>query len=131
MFDAIKTALSGLLAAQNSLYSVATNVANSSDVSRLKPQAGDAPTFQPIDTVETTGTGGTVVSTFTPVTPATVTVPDPQSPLADGQGLVGLPNVDLGTQLVTAQTAKIAFEANAKVISTAKKMEQSLLNIIT
>jgi flagellar basal-body rod protein FlgC len=131
MFDAIKTALSGLLAAQNTLYSVATNVANSSDVSRLTPQAGDAPTFQPIDTVETTGTGGTVVSTFTPVTPATVTVPDPQSPLADSQGLVGLPNVDLGTQLVTAQTAKIAFEANAKVITTAKKMEQSLLNIIT
>ena len=131
MFDAIRTALSGLLAAQNTLYSVATNVANSSDVSRLKPQAGDSPTFQPIDTVETTGTGGTVVSTFTPVTPATVTVPDPQSPLADAQGLVGLPNVDLGTQLVTAQTAKIAFEANAKVIVTAKKMEQSLLNIIT
>jgi flagellar basal-body rod protein FlgC len=131
MFDAIKTALSGLLAAQNRLYSVATNVANSSDVSRLKPQAGDPPTFQPIDTVDTTGTGGTVVSTFTPVTPATVTVPDPQSPLADSQGLVGLPNVDLGTQLVAAQTAKIAFEANAKVIATAKKMEQSLLNIVT
>ncbi|MBV8535976.1 MAG: hypothetical protein JO128_10310 [Alphaproteobacteria bacterium] len=131
MFDAIKTALSGLLAAQNTLYSVATNVANSSDVSRLKPQPGDAPTFQPIDTVETTGTGGTVVSTFTPVTPATVTVPDPQSPLADSQGLVGLPNVSLDSQLVTAQTAKIAFEANAKVIATAKKMEQSLLNIVT
>ena len=131
MFDAIRTALSGLLAAQNTLYSVATNVANSSDESRLKPQAGDAPTFQPIDTVETTSTGGTVASTFAPVTPATVTVPDPQSPLADAQGLVGLPNVDLGTQLVTAQTAKIAFAANAKVIAAAKKMQQSLLDIIT
>ena len=131
MFDAIKTALSGLLAAQNTLYSVASNVANSSDVSRLSTQPGDAPIFQPIDTVETTGTGGGVVSTFTPVTPATVTVPDPQSPLADAQGLVGLPNVDLGTQLVTAQTAKVAFEANAKVIATAKKMEQTLLNILT
>lgn len=131
MFDSIRTALSGLLAAQNSLYSVATNVANSSDESRLTPQPGDAPTFQPIDTVQTSGPNGTVSSTFTPVTPATVTVPDPQSPLANAQGLVGLPNVDLGTQLVTAQTASIAFKANAKVIATSEKMQQTLLNIIT
>ena len=129
MTDAIKTALSGLLAAQNTLAAVATNVANSSDVSRVKPQPGDAPTFQPIDTVNTTTTTGTVSSTFTPVTPASVTVPDGQSPLADAQGLVNVPNVDLATQLTTAITAKVAFAANAKVIATAKKMQDALLKI--
>ena len=131
MLDSIKTALSGLLAAQNTLYSVADNVANSSDVSRVKPQAGDAPTFQPIDTVQTTTTTGTVSSTFTPVTPASVTVPDSSSPLANADGLVNVPNVDLGTQLTTAITAKVAFAANAKVIETAKKMQQTLLDIVT
>lgn len=126
---AIQTALSGLLAAQNTLAGVATNVANSSDVSRVKPQAGDAPTFQPIDTVDTTTTAGTVSSGFAPVTPASVTVPDAQSPLANAQGLVNVPNVDLATQLTTAITAKVSFEANAKVIETAKKMQDALLNI--
>lgn len=131
MTDAIRAALSGLLAAQNTLYSVATNVANSSDVSRVKPQPGDAPTFQPIDTVDTTTTTGTVSSTFTPVTPASVTVPDGSSPLANAQGLVNVPNVDLATQLTTAMTAKVTFEANAKVIETSQKMQQALLNIVT
>ena len=129
MFDAIKTALSGLLAAQNRLAAVATNVANSSDESRLKPQPGDAPTFNPIDVVDTTGPGGIVNSTFTHVTPATVTVPDAQSPLADAQGLVNLPNVDLGTQLVNGLLANVAFAANAKVIAAAKKMQDALLKI--
>lgn len=130
MTDAIQTALSGLLAAQNTLYSVADNVANSSDVSRVKPQAGDAPTFQPLDTVDTTTTTGTVSSTFTPVTPASVTVPDASSPLANPEGLVNVPNVDLATQLTTAMTAKVSFEANAKVIETSQKMQQALLNIV-
>jgi flagellar basal-body rod protein FlgC len=126
---AIQAALSGLLAAQNTLAGVATNVANSSDVSRVTPQPGDAPIFQPIDTVDTTTSTGTVSSTFAPVTPASVTVPDAQSPLANSQGLVNVPNVDLATQLATAITAKVSFEANAKVIVTAKKMQDALLNI--
>ncbi len=129
MFDAIRTALSGLLAAQNRIGAVATNIANSSDVSRVTPQAGDPPTFQPVDVVDTTTTTGTVNSTLQPVKPASVTVPDGTSPLANGQGLVNLPNVDLGTQLVDAITAKVAFAANAKVIATAKKMQDTLLKI--
>jgi flagellar basal-body rod protein FlgC len=129
MLDAIRIALSGMLAAQNRVAAVATNVANANDVSRTTPQAGDPPVFNPIDTVETTLTGGGVASTFTPVTPASVTVPDASSQFADAQGLVNLPNVDLGTQMVDAMTAKISFEANAKVITTAKKMTDALLKI--
>ena len=129
MFDAIRTALSGLAAAQNRIAGVATNVANSRDVSRVTPQPGDPPTFQPVDVVDTTTTTGTVNSTLQPVKPASVTVPDGSSPLANAQGLVNLPNVDLGTQLVNALTAKVAFAANAKVIATAKKMQDTLLKI--
>lgn len=129
MFEAIQFALSGLLAADKRIAAVATNVANSRDESRLKPQPGDPPVFQPVDTVDTTTTTGTVDTTFQPVTPASVTVPDAQSPFADAQGLVNLPNVDLGTQLVNAMFARVAFEANAKVIATAKKMQDTLLKI--
>ena len=129
MFDAIRTALSGLLAAQNRVAAVATNVANESDVSRTTPQAGDPPVFQPIDTVETSTAGG-VISRFTPRQPATVTVPDGSSPLADSRGLVNLPNVDLGTEFVNVIEAKTSFAANAKVIETAAKMEKTLISTV-
>src|SRR5271154_2827089 len=129
MVDAIQTALSGLLAAQNQLSAVATNVANSGDVSRVQPQAGDPPVFNPIDVVDTTASSGGVNSTAVPVTPASVTAPDAQSPLADANGLVNLPNVDLGTQLVNGLLANLAFAANAKVIVAAKQMQDSLLKI--
>ncbi len=129
MFDAIRTALSGMLAAENRVAAVATNVANANDVSRTTPQAGDPPTFQPIDVVDVTTPQGNVLSHFTAVTPATVTAPDASSPLADAQGLVNIPNVNIDTQMVSAMLAKTAFAANAKVIVTAKKMQDALLKI--
>jgi flagellar basal-body rod protein FlgC len=128
MFDAIRTALSGILAAQNRISAVATNVANANDVSRTTPQPGDPPVFQPIDVVDTSTSGG-VISRFEARKPATVTVPDGTSQLADSRGLVNLPNVDLGSELVNAITAEVANKANVKVIQTAKKMDDTLLSI--
>ena len=129
MFEAIRNALSGLVAAQNRMFAVADNVANANDESRLTPQAGDPPTFQPLMTVETSNPGGGVTSRLAPVQPATVTVPDSQSPFANAQGLVALPNVDIGTQMVDMIMAKNSFTANAKVLTTAAKMQDELLSI--
>jgi len=129
MFDAIRTALAGLLAAQNRVAAVATNVANSSDVSRTTPQAGDPPVFQPIDVVDVATAQGPVLSRFAARTPATVTAPDASSPLADSRGLVNIPNVSLDTEMISAMVADVSFAANTKVIVTAKKMEDGLLKI--
>ena len=129
MFDAIRTALSGLLAAQNRVAAAATNVANASDVSRTTPQAGDPPVFQPIDVVDVATAQGPVLSRFAPRNPATVTAPDASSPLADSRGLVNIPNVSLDTELISAMIGDTSFAANTKVIVTAKKMEDALLKI--
>jgi flagellar basal-body rod protein FlgG len=52
---------------------------------------------------------------------------------ADGsqivQGAIEAPNVDLAQEFITMITAKVVYEASAKVISTANNMEKRLLEI--
>ncbi len=130
MFDSvISVAFSGLRAAAERTAVVASNVANATDVSRLKPQQGDAPAFQPVQAVQTTITGGGVATSLQPASPVSVPVPEGNSPLTDANGLVALPNVDLGQQMVDLILAKTAFSANLKTIEVAQKMQKDLLKI--
>jgi hypothetical protein len=54
---------------------------------------------------------------------------DPGSPFADANGLVAAPNVDTAQELVNASVARVSYDANLKVIETARHMQGYLLNI--
>jgi len=54
---------------------------------------------------------------------------DPTNPLANSKGLVEYPVVDLATQMTNLIQAQTSYQANAKVMSTAKDTYQSILNI--
>lgn len=54
---------------------------------------------------------------------------DPTNPLANAQGLVEYPVVDLATQMTNLVQAQTSYQANAKVMSDAKDAYQSILNI--
>jgi len=54
---------------------------------------------------------------------------DPTNPLANSKGLVEYPTVDLGTQMVDLIQAQTSYQANAKVMSTAKDAYLAILNI--
>jgi flagellar basal-body rod protein FlgC len=123
------TALSGMLAAVKRVGAAAENTANAGNVSRLKPQDGEAPAFEPLLVSQSARTGGGVKAEFRPVDPATLTVPGGNSPLADANGLVGIPNVDLGQQRIDAMSAQRSFEANLKVLQAAQEMQDALLNL--
>lgn len=125
----LRTALSGLVAAIRRTEAAATNTANASDVSRLKPKEGDAPAFQPLLVSQTAQPGGGVKAEFRPVDPATLTAPGGDSPSADEDGLVAIPNVDLAEQRVDALSAQRAFEANLKIIRVASEMQDAVLDI--
>jgi flagellar basal-body rod protein FlgC len=135
MLDAIlRIAVSGMNAAAKRVAGAASNIANAQDVSRLEskpPQSepGDPPVYQPLMVAQSPIVGGGVKASFQPVTPAAVPAPDPQSPLADGSGLVGLPNLDVGQQLVDMRVAQRAFEANLKTVQTAQEMQAQLLKL--
>lgn len=54
---------------------------------------------------------------------------DPNNPLANEKGLVEYPAVNLSTQMTDLIQAQTSYQANAKVMSTAKDAYESILNI--
>lgn len=54
---------------------------------------------------------------------------DPDSPFADENGFIGVPNVDLAEEAVNLSVAELEFKANAKIITTAEDMADELLRV--
>jgi flagellar basal-body rod protein FlgC len=129
MVGIMSTALTGLQAAIKRTQGAATNIANATDTSRVTPKDGDAPVFQPVETTQTPVVGGGVKAQFQPISPATVTMFQPDSPLADANGLVNAPNVDLEQQLLDLMSAEQAFKANLKTVEAAQQMDKDILKL--
>lgn len=56
-------------------------------------------------------------------------VADPTNPLADANGMVALPNIDIPTEMVDLILASRAFEANLAVVKNARSMAAQTLAI--
>jgi flagellar basal-body rod protein FlgC len=82
-----------------------------------------------VDVVQTSAAGGGTRATLRPVTPPSDAIFDPGSPFADQNGQVAAPNTDTAQELVNASIAKFSYDANLKVIETARKAQGYLLNI--
>jgi flagellar basal-body rod protein FlgC len=125
-------ALSGMLAAQTRLNVAAENIANVSSAGAIP--GSDAPAGSPapatprrVDTVEVSGGGTKAV--ISNMSPAYTVAHDPSAPYANSNGDVAQPNIDLGTEVVNAVTAKYQFAANALVFKVSDRMMQDLLDI--
>jgi flagellar basal-body rod protein FlgC len=129
MSDSIAIAVSGLTAASRRLDAAASNIANSQDTSPLVPQPGDPQPYQPVDVVQTAAPGGGTLAAYKPAAPASHAIFDPGSPFADTSGLVAAPAVDTAQQLVDTTVARVSYEANLKVIVSARQQQVYLLNI--
>lgn len=126
MLNAIKIALSGLNAASKKTEAVASNIANMHSAGSLNGK-GQAP-YQPLDVAQSAVAGG-VKSEFTGRKPAFTPSYDPDSPLANKDGLIGAPNVDLAEEAVNMMMAEAAFKASLKVMQTAADMEDEALKM--
>jgi flagellar basal-body rod protein FlgC len=56
-------------------------------------------------------------------------VQDPASPLADANGMVRLPDIDMGDQMMQLMVAQRGYQANLAVIDRAKDAYQQALSI--
>lgn len=131
MINAIQIALSGLAASTKKVESAASNIANLTTAGSLTdPQA---PPYSAVTTTQQAVTGQTgeaqgvkaeIVPKNTPFVPAY----SPDSPFANEDGLIGIPNVDLAEEAVNLNLAKYSFQANLKIIETADELTQELLN---
>jgi flagellar basal-body rod protein FlgC len=108
------------------LNAISDNIANMNDVTSTS-----GPAFQARYVVAQAGAGtsgvfvkGTVLGDATGIV-----VNDPTSPLADADGNVREPDIDLGSQMGQLIMAQRAYEANAKVVTDAETTYQAALAI--
>lgn len=131
MIGAITTALSGLESASRKLNASAANIANLQTVGSLE-EGGQAP-FNALTTVSeaTTidGLGAGVQTSIVPSDRPFVPAFDPDSPFANEQGLIGVPNVNLAEEAVNINLAEIQFKANLKSIEAVQELEEELFRL--
>lgn len=131
MFGAITTSGTGLHVFKTWMDAVAENVANINDVTSTSQPAFQAryviaqnnPT-----TSDGVGTGASVAGIAYGDAKG-LEVSDPTNPLADAQGLVKRPNIDIGDQLTQLMLAERGYQANLAVVQRAQEAYKAALTI--
>ena len=130
VFSTLGVATSGMGVYKTWLNAVADNVANIDDVS-----ATNAPAFQErfvqvqaIDDATGTG-GGAMVAGARFGDPNGRVSYEPNNPLADANGMVRRPDLDLSDQMVYMQLAQRGYQANVSSFEKAKEAYEAILSI--
>jgi len=130
IFDAINSAGSGMSAYRTWIDAVAHNVAN---VNTIEPTSGKAfqaeyVLVQPVDNGTEVG-GGVAVTGIGLGDAHGVVTYDPANPLADAQGNVRMPDIDMGQQMGNLIMAQRGFQANAAVVDRARASYEAATDI--
>ncbi len=159
LFKIFDVAGSGMVAQSQRLNVVASNLANADSVAgpdgkaykarqvvfeaspvSANPSSGPAVPVSPLLTAAVgQGSGYTVSSSASPVgvkvsgivessVPAK-RIYDPKHPMADGEGYVNQPNVNVVEEMVNMISASRSYQANAEVMNTAKTLMMHTLQI--
>lgn len=128
MIESIGIALTGLDAASKRLSASASNIANLQTVGSLED--GRQAPYTPIDTQQTARENGGVNTTFVQRDPAFVPAFDPDSPFADENGVIGVPNINLAEEAVNITLAEITYKANLKTLQAASDLTKELFNAV-
>ena len=125
-FDAIGIAGSALTVHRKWLDAVADNLANANTAT-----ATSGPAFQAryIEAQAGPGTSGVYVAGMREGEAAGRLVYEPDHPLADAEGYVRYPEIDLSEQMGSLIMAQRGYQANAQVVDRAKTMYESALQI--
>ena len=128
MFDAIQNAGSGLVVYRKWLDAVSDNVSNINDVS---PTSG--PAFQARYVVAQArsygNAGGAEVGGIQLGDAQGRVVHQPDSPMADANGDVRVPDIDLADQMGQLIIAQRAYQANLSVVQRAQDAYQAALEL--
>lgn len=128
MFGALATSSSGLHVYRTWMDAISDNIANISDAS---PTSG--PAFRERFVVATAGGNrlgdGARVAGVQLGTPQGRLVYEPTNPMADANGLVQYPDVDLGSQMTQLLMAQRGYEANLAVVDRAREAYLQALQI--
>jgi flagellar basal-body rod protein FlgC len=127
--NGMSIARSGLEASMLRLTASASNIANAQSTGAV-PGSGAGPSaYQPMRATLSPSAAGGVQGRLVPVDPAYRLTYDPALVQANADGMIASPNVDVTDELVETLSAKLAFEANLKVIATASELERRSLDL--
>ena len=124
-FDLLRIASSSLGMHQTWLDALANNIAN---VSTIKPTSQNAFQAQTV-VAEARAGGGVQVGGIVEGDPAGRLEYAPDHPLADAQGYVRAPEVDMASQMSQLVMAQRGFQASVQVTKDAQETYQSALSI--
>jgi flagellar basal-body rod protein FlgC len=125
-FDAIGIAGTGLTLHRKWLDAISDNMAN---VNTAKPTSGAAFQARYIVAQEGQGVTGAYVSGAAFGSAAGRMVYEPDNPVADANGYVRYPDIDLSAQMGSLIMAQRGYQANAAVVDRAKETYQAALEI--
>lgn len=125
-FDAIGIAATGLTMHRKWLDAVSDNIAN---VNTVTATSGDAFRARYIVAQEGEGTSGVFVEGTALGSAEGRVVYSPDNPLADAEGNVRLPDIDLASQMGQLIMAQRGYQANAGVVDRAKETYQAAIQI--
>jgi flagellar basal-body rod protein FlgC len=125
-FNAIGTAGTGVTVYRKWLDAVSDNIANIDNVSRTSENAFQARYVMAQEAAD--GNGAQVGGVAFGSKEGILTY-DPQNPLADNQGYVRRPDIDLGSQMAQMMMAQRAYQANLAVVDRAKDSYAAAINL--
>ncbi|GAA2654120.1 flagellar basal body rod protein FlgC [Paractinoplanes durhamensis] len=125
-FNAIGVAGSGVTVYRKWLDAVSDNIANVDTVTRTSEKAFQARYVVAQEAAD--GNGAQVGGVAFGSAQGIVTY-DPDNPLADNQGYVRRPDIDLGGQMAQMMMAQRAYQANLAVVDRAKDSYAAAINL--
>jgi flagellar basal-body rod protein FlgC len=129
VFEALGIAGSALNVHQTWMDAISDNIANVNTVRSTNESAFQA-RYVVAMAVEDGGTGaGVRVENIQMDDPEGKLVYAPDHPLADAQGMVRLPNVDLGEQMTTMIMAQRGYQANVSQLDRVKSSYQAAIQM--
>ncbi|MEU4239302.1 flagellar basal body rod C-terminal domain-containing protein [Actinoplanes sp. NPDC026619] len=125
-FNAIGVAGSGVTVYRKWLDAVSDNIANIDTVTRTSEKAFQA---RYVVAQEASDGNGAQVGGVALGNAQGIVTYDPENPLADNQGYVRRPDIDLGGQMAQMMMAQRAYQANLSVVDRAKDAYAAAINL--
>ncbi|NCC22467.1 MAG: flagellar biosynthesis protein FlgC [Alphaproteobacteria bacterium] len=124
--------MSGMAASMKRLETAASNVANAGTGGSVEP--GGTPPYSAQTVRQTTvmddgGNALGVKAESVPKDPDVVHAYNPDSPFANEDGIIGLPNVSLAEEAVNMKLAELTYKASIETINTANEMQDDLMRL--
>lgn len=128
LFGAIGVAGTGMTVTRKWMDAISDNISNINDVRSTSEDAFQARYVQAREI--TSGDGGVqVAATVLSGKTEGRIVNDPTNPLADADGNVKMPDIDLSSQMTQLIMAQRGYQANAAVVDRAKAAYEAALTI--